>query len=155
VKGKVGGRLTEAIQECQSIAKSLDRLQRRHGLEVSTTIVPNYAPIVLRWAEGDSWWDVLEWSGLEAGDLVRALRRTLDVARQLCFAPHCPRWLAQTCHILERQICRNELKESLEQIDLLAFSQMPEDDTENQVAEDDTDSNESQATRNPEGDLYA
>lgn len=65
VKGKVGGRLTEAIQECQSIARSLDRLQRRHGLEVSTTIVPNYAPIVLRWAEGDSWWDVLEWSGLK------------------------------------------------------------------------------------------
>lgn len=135
-KGKVSGPLHEAIQVAQGISKELDRLQRRHGIDLDCNVVPGYAPIVLRWAEGENWWDLLDWCQLEAGDLVRALRRTLDITRQLSFAPHAPKWLTQTCHIVEKQILRHEFKECLEQLDLLAFTETVSEETTPQASQD-------------------
>ena len=118
-KAKIGGRLQQAIQDLQSLAKALERLQRRFQVDLPTQVVPGYAGVVMRWAEGGDWWETLQWSGMEAGDLVRALRRTLDICRQLSFAPHVPQEIVSACQVIEKQICRNELKESIEQMDWL------------------------------------
>lgn len=107
----------ERIYEAKQIAISLEKLQRRNNLEIPTDVVAAWAPLAYRWADGAPWQELLDISGLESGDLVRALRRTLDISRQLCHVPGIPRGLAEKAREMEPLILREELKESLLALD--------------------------------------
>mgnify|MGYP000886460309 CR=1 FL=1 len=109
--------VAETLSKCKAIAVNLERLQRRHRVDVSTQVVAAYAPLAYHWAEGKSWAELIEISGLEGGDLVRAFRRTLDVSRQLCFIPGVPRSLAERARELEPILLRDELRDSLSSMD--------------------------------------
>ena len=51
--------------------------------------------LVEQWALGISWIDLCEATSLDAGDLVRILRRTVDLLSQIPFVPYLPRELKQ------------------------------------------------------------
>jgi len=108
----------EVLHECKTIATQLERLQRRHSVDVPVSVVTGYAGLAYRWGAGCSWDELLEVSGLESGDLVRALRRTLDISRQLSFIPGIPAGLAERTRAIEPALLRDELKESLAASDL-------------------------------------
>lgn len=55
----------------------------------SSSDISNCA-VVTAWAEGCSWSEAMEMSGLAAGDLARALSRVLDALRQLGNLPYDP-----------------------------------------------------------------
>ncbi|CAN0039687.1 unnamed protein product, partial [Phaeothamnion confervicola] len=112
-KTKLSHRMQEALHDLVDLARALERLQKRFQVDLPIRVVPGYAGVVLRWANGEDWWETLQWSGMEAGDLVRALRRTIDILRQLSFAPNVPPAIAQACHVAEKQLMRGELKESI------------------------------------------
>lgn len=110
--------LAERLIEARAVAAELERLQRRNNLDISCSVVSGWAPLAHRWAEGIEWEELVEVSGLESGDLVRTLRRTLDVARQISFVPGLPAALADKARQIEPLILRGELEDSLRALDL-------------------------------------
>ncbi|HXE73175.1 MAG TPA: helicase-related protein, partial [Candidatus Nitrosotenuis sp.] len=117
---KVQGRLPApsdevftALEQIEVLALEIGRLQRRHGVEVPLLLNPAFAGITERWAQGHAWDDLVDGSGLEEGDVVRALRRTLDMARQWYHAPGTPPLLASMCRRIEALIARDEVLDSL------------------------------------------
>lgn len=118
VRLKPSRSVLEVLGRCKEVARDLERLQRRHQVEAPTDVIQAYAPLAYRWADGQSWDDLIVDSGLESGDLVRAFRRTLDISRQLSFIPGVPPALADKVRQVEALLLRDELKESLEALDL-------------------------------------
>jgi superfamily II RNA helicase len=107
----------ERLHQCKRLAAALEKLQRRHRVETPVEVVFSYAALAERWGAGCSWDELLEISGLESGDLVRALRRTLDISRQLAHVPAVPRGLAEQARGLESLLLRDELQDSLQALD--------------------------------------
>ena len=85
---RVGG----TIQEMGAIAESVEAEQRRRHLSMPTGISTGFMPAVFRWASGDNDWAAIveESFGGHEGDLIRALRRLIDVLRQLGESPEVP-----------------------------------------------------------------
>ncbi|MBS2036398.1 DEAD/DEAH box helicase [bacterium] len=107
----------QALQECRAIAGDLEKIQRQQSVDVPCAVVVNYAPLAYMWANGCTWLELIETSGLEGGDLIRALRRTLDVSRQLGFVPGIPGTLAEKVRQIEPLILRDEVRDSLSALD--------------------------------------
>lgn len=110
--------VADILGDCKSIAAELERLQRRHRVDVPTQVIHAYAPLALTWAEGATWEELVEASKLEGGDLIRALRRTLDISRQLSFVPGVPAGLADKARQIEQLILRDEVRDSLSALDV-------------------------------------
>jgi superfamily II RNA helicase len=71
-------------------------------------------PSVFRWASGDDDWSgiVAESFGGHEGDLVRAMRRLIDLLRQLAEGPDVPTDIARLLGQAARQIDRGIVLES-------------------------------------------
>lgn len=76
-------RLATRIGGLRSLARDLARHQRRLGLSEVKFPSPTVVPHVYEWARGDDLSDVLEANDVAAGDLVRVLKQTADLVRQL------------------------------------------------------------------------
>ena len=74
------------------------------------SVQPGFMPAVFRWASGDD-----DWSGIveaafggHEGDLIRAMRRLIDLLRQLADSGEVPpavaRMLAQAARVIDRGI---------------------------------------------------
>ncbi|NBT49647.1 MAG: hypothetical protein EBT07_17900 [Actinobacteria bacterium] len=63
------------------------RLQERHDVVVPVWWEPDLMGLVRAWADGTSWTDLIAATSLDEGDVVRLLRRTVDLLAQL---PYCP-----------------------------------------------------------------
>jgi len=109
--------IAEALNECRAISADLEKLQRQQSVDAPCGVVISYAPLAYQWANGCTWPELIEMSGLEGGDLIRALRRTLDVARQLSFVPGIPPQLVEKCRQIEPLILRDEVRDSLSAMD--------------------------------------
>lgn len=107
----------QALQECRAIAGDLEKLQRQQSVDAPCEVVMNYAPLAYEWANGCTWLELIDLSGLEGGDLIRALRRTLDVSRQLTFVPGIPAQLADKVRQIEPLLLRDEVRDSLSALD--------------------------------------
>ena len=74
------------------------------------TVHPGFMPAVFRWASGEDDWSsiVAESFGGHEGDLVRAMRRLIDLLRQLAEGPEVPevtaRLLGQAARLIDRGI---------------------------------------------------
>jgi hypothetical protein len=82
-------KIKRKLQEMESIANTVLEVQRRHGLPMPVSISTGFMPSVFRWASGeDDWSSIVEESfGGHEGDLIRAMRRLIDVLRQLAESP--------------------------------------------------------------------
>ena len=69
---------------CRKVIKS----QRHFGLYKSVTVNPNQSGLVQRWAEACDWEDLVDSSGMDDGDILRGLRRTLDMIKQVAKCPN-------------------------------------------------------------------
>ena len=78
------------------VADTVLEVQRRHQLPMPVGVSTGFMPSVFRWASGeDDWAGIVEESfGGHEGDLIRAMRRLIDVLRQLAEAPEVPAALA-------------------------------------------------------------
>jgi superfamily II RNA helicase len=63
------------------------RLQEHHDVVVPVWWEPDLMGVVKAWAEGESWSDLIANTSLDEGDVVRLMRRTVDLLAQL---PYCP-----------------------------------------------------------------
>src|SRR4029078_9195593 len=82
-------KLKRKLQEMESVANTILEVQRRHGLPMPVSVSTGFMPSVFLWASGeDDWAAIVEESfGGHEGDLIRAMRRLIDVLRQLGEAP--------------------------------------------------------------------
>ncbi|MCW2758673.1 MAG: hypothetical protein JWO46_2419 [Nocardioidaceae bacterium] len=81
-----GGAVKEAIAQTVRLWGELEELQREHQVEFSREPDLGFAFAAYRWAEGDDLDDVLDATGLAAGDFVRWIKQLIDLAGQVADA---------------------------------------------------------------------
>ncbi len=103
-------KLRRKLQELESLAHTVLEVQRHHHLPMPVGVSTGFMPSVFRWASGeDDWTGIVEESfGGHEGDLIRALRRLIDVLRQLGEASEVPPaiqvMLARAARVVDRGI---------------------------------------------------
>jgi superfamily II RNA helicase len=82
-------KLKRRLGELEHVARSVFEAQRVRQLPMPVGLSTGFMPAVFRWASGeDDWAGIVEESfGGHEGDLIRALRRLIDVLRQLGESP--------------------------------------------------------------------
>ncbi len=76
----------EALHDLRSIRRQLDRQQERAKVTFPLWWEPELTGLVHAWASGARWSDVIANTSLDEGDVVRVLRRTVDLLAQI---PYC------------------------------------------------------------------
>ena len=103
-------RLKRRLEQLIQAADAVWQAQRARHLGMPVTVHPGFMPAVFRWASGEDDWTgiVAESFGGHEGDLVRAMRRLIDLLRQLAEGPEVPapivRLLAQAARTIDRGI---------------------------------------------------
>lgn len=77
----------EALMSLRGLRRELNRQQEHHGIVTPIWWEPELTGLVAAWARGSSWDGLMAKTSLDEGDVVRVLRRTMDVLAQI---PHCP-----------------------------------------------------------------
>lgn len=116
---------TAALTEVVGIARTVDHLQRAHDVDIPVVVNPVYAGLSQVWAENRVDWETMRLHiGFDEGDLIRCLRRTVDIARQIAHAPEVPQATARVCREVEELLSRDEVR------DEFLAQQLPEDERE-------------------------
>jgi len=76
----------EALHDLRGLRRELERQQERAKVTVPIWWEPELTGLVHAWAKGTSWSDLIANTSLDEGDVVRILRRTVDLLAQ---APYC------------------------------------------------------------------
>src|SRR5881628_2191653 len=103
-------KLKRKLDQLTRIADTVHEAQRARHLRVPVGVHAGFMPSVFRWASGeDDWTGIVEESfGGHEGDLIRAMRRLIDVLRQLADSDEVPaetgRLLAQVSRTIDRGI---------------------------------------------------
>jgi len=103
-------KLKQRLDRLVAAADAVWQAQRARHLGVPVNVHPGFMPSVFRWASGDDDWAgiVAESFGGHEGDLVRAMRRLIDLLRQLAEGPDVPvataRLLGQAARVVDRGI---------------------------------------------------
>ena len=79
-------RVEEALHDLRGLRRELSRQQERHNIDCPLWWEPELTGLVAAWAKGTSWNKLIANTSLDEGDVVRLLRRTVDVLGQI---PHC------------------------------------------------------------------
>ncbi len=102
----------KAIESICYIAEKVDELQHAYNVEAPVIINSTYAGLVEYWSRGASWEEMRDYLGWEEGDMMRLLRRTLDVLQQLVHAPGMPQGVVERCQKAISCIDRDEVCEA-------------------------------------------
>jgi superfamily II RNA helicase len=107
-------KLKHKLQDLEAVAHAVLEVQRHHHLPMPAGVSTGFMPSVFRWASGeDDWSGIVEESfGGHEGDLIRALRRLIDLLRQLGEAPEVPQALASLLGRAARVVDRGIVLES-------------------------------------------
>ncbi|HUG37305.1 MAG TPA: DEAD/DEAH box helicase [Candidatus Limnocylindrales bacterium] len=103
-------KLKRKLQELEAVAHVVAEAQRMRHLPMPVGVSTGFMPAVFRWASGeDDWSGIVEGSfGGHEGDLIRAMRRLIDVLRQLGEAsevdPTLAALLARAARVIDRGI---------------------------------------------------
>ncbi|MEB3321385.1 MAG: DEAD/DEAH box helicase [Synechococcaceae cyanobacterium] len=76
----------EALHELRGLRRQLERQQERRGVVVPVWWEPELTGLVHAWAQGTGWSDLIANTSLDEGDVVRVLRRTVDLLAQVPYA---------------------------------------------------------------------
>ena len=107
---KRNNKLRRKIDALSATADAVFQAQRARHLGMPISVQPGFMPAVYRWVSGDDDWSgIVEASfGGHEGDLIRAMRRLIDLLRQLADSAETPvavsRLLAQAARVVDRGI---------------------------------------------------
>ncbi|MBI4588112.1 MAG: DEAD/DEAH box helicase [Candidatus Rokubacteria bacterium] len=103
-------RIRKKLHQMDAAAEAVRQAQRARHLTLPGGVHPGFMPSVFRWASGDDdWVGIVEESfGGHEGDLIRAMRRLIDLLRQLAESPEVAMPLAtllgQAARVIDRGI---------------------------------------------------
>jgi superfamily II RNA helicase len=92
VRFDVSNEVAEALAKLRGIRRKMFQLQRRYDVALPIWLEFELISLVEKWALGMDWNELCENTSLDDGDVVRILRRTLDLLSQI---PHVP-YLSET-----------------------------------------------------------
>ncbi|MDZ8082203.1 MAG: RNA helicase [Nostoc sp. DcaGUA01] len=82
--------VTEALAKLRGIRRQMFQLQRRYNVALPIWLEFELIALVEQWALGMEWIELCNNTTLDEGDVVRILRRTLDLLSQIPHVPHLP-----------------------------------------------------------------
>ena len=88
----------EALSELRSIRRRLFQAQRRHQVALPVWLEYELIGLVQQWGLGVDWLELCSNTNLDEGDVVRLLRRTLDLLSQVPHVPHITPELKQNAY---------------------------------------------------------
>ena len=103
-------KLRRRFESLIDVAEAVFQAQRGRHLTMPVSVQPGFMPSVFRWASGDDdWMSIVDRDfGGHEGDLIRAMRRLIDVLRQLAESPEVPpetaRLLTQAARVVDRGV---------------------------------------------------
>lgn len=100
-----------AIDEVQKVMKKLLRLQKEFDVDMPLQIGVHLCGLTEMWAQGASWDSIRNATPFDEGDVVRGIRRTLDLARQYVRAQGAPEKVVEQCKRVEELLNRDEVSE--------------------------------------------
>nr|WP_211176449.1 RNA helicase [Brasilonema sp. UFV-L1] len=80
--------VAEALSTLRGIRRKMFQLQRRYDVALPIWLEFELIALVEQWALGMEWVELCENTSLDEGDVVRILRRTLDLLSQIPHVPH-------------------------------------------------------------------
>ncbi|MEM6754637.1 MAG: RNA helicase, partial [Cyanobacteria bacterium P01_C01_bin.38] len=87
---ELSSEVADALASLRSIRRKVFQLQRRYGVALPVWLEFELITLVEKWALGMDWVELCENTTLDEGDVVRILRRTLDLLSQIPHVPHLP-----------------------------------------------------------------
>lgn len=99
------------LGEINTLARKLFRLQRDFDVDISVEFSPTFSGLTQMWAEGATWDTMRNATSFDEGDVVRAMRRTLDLCRQFMRAPGMKESIVELARAAEQLLSRDEVKE--------------------------------------------
>ena len=107
-------KLRRKLDLLMRVADTVHEAQRARHLRIPIAVHSVFMPAVFRWAAGEDDWSgiVQEAFGGHEGDLIRAMRRLIDLLRQLADSPEVPPETARVLTHASRVIDRGIVLES-------------------------------------------
>ena len=107
-------RLRRGVRQMGEAAEAIQAVQRRVGLHRPARVQGGFVAAVFRWASGDDDWAriVAHAFGGHEGDLIRAMRRLIDLLRQIAEGPEVPGGVASVAGAAARVLDRGIVLES-------------------------------------------
>src|SRR5215470_1046140 len=107
-------KLKRKLDQLMRVADTVHEAQRARHLRMPIAVHSGFMPSVFRWASGEDDWSgiVDEAFGGHEGDLIRAMRRLIDLLRQLADSPEVPARTASVLAHASRVIDRGIVLES-------------------------------------------
>ena len=103
---QVSPEVWEVIQPLKKVRKRLIKTQMNHDVEVLVLLELDLVGLVEKWALGVEWLELCENTSLDEGDIVRILRRTVDVLWQIPQVPEISPILVQNAKEAIRMLKR-------------------------------------------------
>ncbi len=103
-------KLRRKLDQLAEAAEAIAQAQRQRHLDMLVAVHPGFMPAVFRWVSGDDDWPAIvqQSFGGHEGDLIRAMRRLIDLLRQLGESAEVPaatgRLLLQAARLVDRGI---------------------------------------------------
>lgn len=76
-------KLRTKIREIDGVAAELDHIQNIEGVNLQVTVEIDMVLVVWLWGTGATWKKLVEDTNLDDGDIIRAMRRVIDLLHQL------------------------------------------------------------------------
>jgi superfamily II RNA helicase len=108
------GSAEEALQDLSGLRRELLRAQERASVVVPAWWEPELMGLVEAWAKGTSWSDLIANTSLDEGDVVRIMRRTVDLLAQVPY-----------CEAISEQL-RSHAKQALKAINRFPVAELEE-----------------------------
>ncbi|MBE9008263.1 RNA helicase [Fortiea sp. LEGE XX443] len=106
--------VAEALAKLRGIRRQMFQLQRRYNVALPMWLEFELIALVEKWALGMEWTELCSNTSLDEGDVVRILRRTLDLLSQIPHVPHLPEILQRNAYRAMQLIDRFPVNEVVE-----------------------------------------
>lgn len=113
VRVRVSPAVDLVLEEVHKIGRKIWRQQRDFDVEIPVEFSPVLAGLTEMWASGASWEAMRSATIYDEGDVVRSMRRTVDLCRQFMRAPGISEKLLRLCADVERLVYRDEVREDI------------------------------------------
>jgi superfamily II RNA helicase len=104
----------EALAGLRGTRRQLFQLQRRYGVALPIWLEYELIALVEQWGLGVEWLELCANTSLDEGDVVRLLRRTLDLLSQIPHVPHLPELLQRNAYRAMQLLDRFPVNEVVE-----------------------------------------
>ena len=101
----------ETLSALSSIGYKLSKSQKRHFVDIPILLDYELAALVEQWATAMEWAELCKHTSLDEGDIVRIIRRTLDILAQIIHVPHLSDSIYQSASAAIRLIDRFPVSE--------------------------------------------